>query len=395
MSILKSVIERFRKKNSRGDESAQDGYTPDEQRASRPFAADSEEAQRILIELCEQMVDVSHELGAVRQEYQVLTNYLNDVQKLEDMPGEQKAPIVECASHVASLDKERSEFLETERRLSDTQFAQMQEAEDEMPDIVRRLKANEHDLDVIRKDMSRLEGEKLQWTMLKSESEQNQRMLRKLSIYLLSVFAALTVLFGLLAVALKHNTQIPMMVSAALAAVLGVYIFVKYQDAAASIRRAEASRNRAVSLENHVKIRYVNAKNAVDYTCEKYHVRDSRDLTYLYEQYQEELRELEKLRRTSDELNYYMDRLVGLLRRENLYDAQVWTSHANAIIDSREMVELKHDLITRRQKLRARIEYNINTIADMKEEALRCAEATGAAGQQMQQIVRKIEAFGG
>lgn len=401
MNFFKKLAERRRKRSKGRAGDVQAGRKQQEQGkqeqgegARREAPVDAAEAQKLVMELCEQMAGVSRELAEVKQEYQVLTSYLTDVQRLEDLPEEQRAPIVECASHVAALDRERSEYLKTERKLSDTQFAQMQEVEDELPDIVRRLKANERDLDVIRKDMSRLEGEKIELAMQKSESEYRQKVLRKAAVCVLAVFATLAVLFGLLALVLHWNTQIPMMVSAALAAAIGVGVFVKYQDAGASIRRAEASRNRAITLENHVKIKYVNAKNAVDYTCEKYHVRDSRDLTYLYEQYQEELRELEKLRKTSDELDYYMGQLVKLLRRENLYDAQVWLSHANAIVDSREMVEIKHDLITRRQKLRARIEYDAGTITDMKKEALRHVAAMGLSGQQERQIMKKIESLG-
>ena len=39
-------------------------------------------------------------------------------------------------------------------------------------------------------------------------------------------------------------------------------------------------------------------------------------------------------------------------------DCEVWLYQANAIIDSREMVEVRHRLILRRQKIRERIEMN-------------------------------------
>ena len=352
---------------------------------------DDTSSQHYVVDLCEQMIDASRELESTREEYQLVTNYLNDVQTLEDMPKEQKAPLVEYATHVAKLDTQRSEFLQTEHKLSETQFAQMQEAENELPDVIKRLKANETYLDAIRKDLSYLEGEKLEWSMLRSDARHQQKVMRKMSVYLLSLFAAAAVLFAILALVLRQNTQIPMMIAAALVAVLGVYILVKYQNAGQDIRRADVNRNHAISLENHVKIKYVNIKNAVDYTCEKYHARDSRDLEHIYELYQEEVREREKLRKTSDELEYYSRQLVLALRERHFYDASVWINHANAIIDSREMVELKHDLIARRQKLRSQIEYNINTIAEMKQEAMRYVSSLGTNGPQVQQIIHKIE----
>lgn len=363
----------------------------DEERVVRSNPKDDAEAYKYAMELCEQMSSVSHELEDTRSEYQVVTNYLNDIQMLENLSDEQKAPILECAGRVASLDKERSEFLETERRLSETQFAQMQAVEDELPDIVRRLKVNEADLDKAKRNLSALEGAKLEYAMLKSDAEHRQKTLRKMSVYLLTIFATMAALFVILRFLLQQDTQIAMMVSAALAAVLAVYILIKYQEAGQDIKRADVNRNYTVTRENQEKIKYVYIKNAVDYTCEKYHVRDSRDLTYIYEQYQEEVREREKLCQTSNELEYYLQQLVKLLRELHFYDAQVWTNHANAIIDSREMVELKHDLITRRQKLRARVEYNINTLTDMKKETLKCVRGMGVNSPNAQLVIKRLE----
>ena len=57
-----------------------------------------------------------------------------------------------------------------------------------------------------------------------------------------------------------------------------------------------------------------------------------------------------------------------MLRQYRLYDAQVWVTQAAALVDPKEMVEVKHGLITRRQKLRSRIEYNMNVIREQKKE---------------------------
>ena len=66
---------------------------------------------------------------------------------------------------------------------------------------------------------------------------------------------------------------------------------------------------------------------------------------------------------------------------------------ANALVDSREMVELKHELLTRRQKLRARMEYSAGSIHEMKGEALKNMSKLGNNAYQLEQIIRKIEAM--
>ena len=133
--------------------------------------------------------------------------------------------------------------------------------------------------------------------------------------------------------------------------------------------------------------------DAVDYACEKYHVRNAKELEFLYGQYQEEAREKDTFRKTSDDLDYYTQNLLQYLTRLRMYDTRVWLTHANALVDSREMVELKHELLTRRQKLRARMEYSVGSIHEMKGEALKNMSKLGNNAYQLEQIIRKIEAM--
>ena len=66
-----------------------------------------------------------------------MTNYLTDIQILEDLTDAERKPILECATQVAKLEKQRTDFLKTKRRLTDTQFAQMQEEEENLPDALQ------------------------------------------------------------------------------------------------------------------------------------------------------------------------------------------------------------------------------------------------------------------
>ncbi len=355
--------------------------------------SDEAQAKRYVIDLCEQMIAASKELEDARSEYDLVTCYLTDIQIIEELTEAERAPILDCAMHVAKLDKERNDFLKTQRKLSETQFAQMQEEEDNLPGIIKRLKENERYMDAVKKDLVYLEGQKLQWSILRNEALQAQKLLRKAACYLLAVFASVFVLLLVGAWYFQFDSALPLTIAAFIAVLAGGYVLVRYQDSQRDIRRADVNRNHAISLENHVKIKYVNIKNAVDYTCEKYHARNSQELEYVYEQYQDEAREKEKFRKTSDDLDYYSKSLVQYLTRLRMYDARVWINHANAIVDSREMVELKHNLIERRQKLRARMEYQIRTIADMKKEARKNISRIGNSGPQIEAIIRKIESI--
>ena len=187
-------------------------------------------------------------------------------------------------------------------------------------------------------------------------------VLRIASYVVFSAFFLLLILLGVLQAGFSIDITWGWLIVAALAAGGGFLIFVRYQNAVTGIARAETNANHAISLLNKTKIKYVNITNAVDYVCEKYHVKNARDLEYQWEQYLEEVRRKERYMRTNDDLGYYNKKLVTLLNEYRLYDSKAWVEHPLALINPSEMSEMKHNLLVRRQKLRARIQYNAKVV---------------------------------
>lgn len=72
--------------------------------------------------------------------------------------------------------------------------------------------------------------------------------------------------------------------------------------------------------------------------------------------------------KASDELYKSMEGLIKALDGLNLYDSAVWTSQVEALIDNREMTEVRHALNIRRQKLRESIDFNTKTVEKIKSE---------------------------
>lgn len=123
--------------------------------------SDAVQAKNYVVDLCKQMIQASKDIEDNRSEYQLVTKYLNDIQIIEDLTDEEKKPIAECASHVCKLEKQRTDYLQTERRLTESQYAQMQEEEENIPGVIKRLKENETDLDTSKRNMAVIEGKKL------------------------------------------------------------------------------------------------------------------------------------------------------------------------------------------------------------------------------------------
>ncbi len=160
------------------------------------------------------------------------------------------------------------------------------------------------------------------------------------------------------------------------------------------IKQSEVNMNYAIVLLNKVKFKYVNVTNAVEYAREKYNVKNAYEFNYLWEQYLNEVREREKFRQTNEDLEYFNGKLVRLLNRYRMYDARVWVNQSSALIDKKEMVEVKHNLIVRRQKLRARMEYNAQNIRERKTELDETLRKEKINTPEIRQIIKSIENSG-
>ncbi len=351
---------------------------------------DSISIKNHVISLCEQMIEISKGLDDVRHEYEQVTAYLKDIQVVEGLSGSMKKQLEEVATQITKLINVRVDLLNAEHKISDEVFNRMEEKEAEIPDVIRRLKTNEADLETVKHDLNLLAGQKVEWSVVRQEREEELEQLRRLSFFLLFAFGGMAIIVVFLSMTLKWD-MLPVFVVALLATLAAAYVILHMQECNKDIKQSEVNQNYIISLENRIKIKYVNAKNAVDYTCKRFHVKNSKELTFNYEQYIEICREREKFKQTNEDLDYYKNRLVRLLQGLNLYDARIWLNYANAIVDKNEMVELKHELFSRRQFLRGRIDYNLNAISDLRKEVDLYVDKLGNKAGQVRAIVNKVD----
>lgn len=347
--------------------------------------------RRHVVELCEEIIDSSRELENTRSEYQQVTSQLNDIMLWQELSEQERAPILETARQIQKLDETRAQLLKNEKQLTDTQFAQMQEEEDEVPTSVKRLKSNEAYLDAIKRDMHYLEGEKVEWTILKQECEREQIMLRRIAVLLLALFSIAVLVLLVVRYYMDYDIQLMLLIAAFITTLIGAYVLLKYQDCTKEIKRCDVNCNQAILLENRVKLKFVNIKNAVDYTCEKYHVKNSYELTYMYEKFQAAVKEQERFKQTNDDLVFYTEKLTGQLEQLHLFDASFWAHDPMLLLDEKKMEAVRKDFTVRRQKLRSSMEDSLTAIDSMKREVLNNTRYMGEISEQVKQILQKID----
>lgn len=356
-----SLLDWFKRKKKKKDVEI-------EKTEDKVILKDAAAIQNHVITLCEQMTELLQSLDDVKRDYEIVTAYLNDIQVIEGVMGDQKSQILDTAMNVSKLTTTRNRYLNTEKKISDEVFNQMQEEEAELPRTIRRLKENEVSLEAIKRDMNRLSAEKMEWRERRMEAQEKLDAIRLISKIMFGVEGCMAIGIMLFCIYLKVDNVLMIAIMALIATATVAVLVLQHQECTRELKRCEVNQNHIISLENHVKIKFVNMKNAVDYCCYRYRVKNSYELTYNYEQFIEMTKEREKLRETNEDLEYFSNKLVRLLRKLNLYDSRIWVGYADALVMPKEMVERKHELFSRRQQLREQIEYNLNAVTKLREE---------------------------
>lgn len=352
---------------------------------------DTKKVQHFVLGHCEQIIESAKELEDEKSEYRVVTSYLTDIQLIEELPEREAEALKDTANSILTLNQSREAFLNTSKKITDVQYAQMEQDEKLITAAIRTLQDNEKYQSAVKRDMQYLEGEKNEWTYYRQELQDEQQFLHKLSYILFGVLVMLLAVILVLKVGFLVDVSILFTILIFAAAASGSFILIRMQNNVKEIKKSEVNMNHAITLLNKTKVKYVHSTNAVDYACEKYHVHNSYELNYLWEQYMEAVREKEKYERNSADLEYFNGKLIRMLHAMKLYDAKVWINQPNALVDKREMVEIKHNLITRRQKLRARIEYNMDIVLEQKDEIERLMKEYHEEIPEVRQILNSID----
>lgn len=335
---------------------------------SEEDSKDERKVHHYVLGHCEQIIETAKELEDEKTEYRIVTSYLTDIQTIEEMPKKDAETLRDTAHSIVTLNQSRDDYLAATQKISDSQYAMMQQDEKVLAESIKRLQANETYQAAVKRDMQYLEGEKTEWTYYRQELVDEQKFLRKLSGVLFGIMVMLFTIILVMKAGFEADVTLLFTLLVFSAAAAGCFILLKMQNNEREIKKSEVNMNHAISLLNKTKVKYVHSTNAVDYVYEKYNVHNSYELIYLWEQYQEAAREKEKFERNCEDLDYFNGQMVRLLHRYKLYDSQVWVNQPNALVDKREMVEIKHGLLTRRQKIRARIDYNMDIVQEQKEE---------------------------
>ena len=320
---------------------------------------------------CDQIVEASYQMEDLRAEYDMVTSYFEDIQMIEELPQNVRKQVTDIAKKIAFLESETSQFVHMDDRISDENFRMIQGMEKDLTTIFGQLKELE-DMDmVIRRDMTNLEGEKNAQEYIQESIEQRQHSLKNFIIIFGTISVLVVLTLVVIGIMTKNNLVIPVLLILLIIAGMAAFSVIIYRRLSYEFKMAEKRENRAISLMNKVKIKYDNNTSTLEYLYAKYHVNSLRELEYLHDQYLIMVDEVRKYQQTTGDLREHTDALSKLLYAHGIKDPDIWTKQSLALIDPREMVEVKHSLNVRRQKLREQLAYNeqlrLDGLKDIRE----------------------------
>ncbi len=216
-----------------------------------------------------------------------------------------------------------------------------------------------------------MDGEKHAYLYRKSEVMNLIADTRGMAIICVAALGLCVVLLLLLQFFLDMDTRAGYLLTAGAAATAITVIYIKHLDARQELRRVENGINKIILLQNKVKIRYVNNTNLLEYLQLKYGVSSAQELIDMWENYKAERKERENMRKAERDLDQNERELLQMLKCYQIKDPAIWLHQTEAILDRKEMVEIRHNLIVRRQSLRRRMDYNKEVVAGGSQQEIK------------------------
>lgn len=352
--------------------------------------SDPGEREKFIKSCVEQMLTSSTQLDQLSEEYNMVTAYLKDMEEIEALPESEMDCVQENAQKIVTYEGARKEYMEKKNRLSERQFRLMENYEDIMPKPYQSIKEAEEYRELVKTDMNRLEGEKHAYYYRRQELEKDIANAKGMVFICLIAAVVCVLMLAILQFGFDMDTRLGNILTLGCSAVVLTVLYVKYLDYTSQLVRTKNGINRIILLKNTVNIRYVNNTNLLDYLYMKYKVSSAKELLVMWEKYQQEKEERIRHRQNTGELDHHKRELIRVLRRYQLHDPEVWIYQPEALLNKKEMVEIRHNLIERRQKLRVQMEYNKRLAKEAQQEIKNTAEAYP---QYRAQILELVDRF--
>lgn len=352
---------------------------------------DEEQRSRYVLACLDQIACADKETEELMGEYSLVTSYLSDMEEIEALPEQEWKLLENNARMVHNLEKDREQYLGKADRMPDSEYMALRKQEQTVEEGIEKLQKTEKYAGLVKQDLKKIDVERQAYAFRAAELENSCVNLRGMAmIFMVSMLFCVGML-ALLQFAFHMDTMLGYFISILAGGLAIVITFVKYTDAQKESQKMKRSISRLIQLQNKVKIRYVNNTNLLEYLRMKYHCENSQELEKKWVRYQQEREERNRFAEAEARIEYYQNQLISQLSRYHLKDPDRWRGQTAAILDKREMVEIRHELILRRQALRKQLEYNKAAAEKAHDEVMGLANEYPAYRTEILEMVDKYQ----
>ena len=326
------------------------------------------EREQYVRHICELMSGASEDVDFKKTDYQKVTDKLQDMEEIEALPKQDRNELREKARKILDFEEQEAKYKRPVSKISESKYREIEEIESELPDIIKKLKENENYQMAVRRDMNLLEGEKA--ALAYDRKENKKKAVSAKSSFVICIVASC--LAYLVIAALRSmfyfDVKLPIAGVTGILAVCFTAIYVTYRDSAESVDKLSKQINRAISLQNTAKIKYVNITNAIDYRYKKYGINSSHELEYIYEKFLEEKEARHHTENVVLQRELLREELNRTIRRYRIKEPSHFVYQPSLLVYDEEMAARRHDLVIERQRLRKGMDFEVYNLDAYKDE---------------------------
>lgn len=338
--------------------------------------------------LYEAIQEAKRQCEGIKFEYGQVTSYLKDIQLIDQAPEEEKETLLSAAAIIVELTKERKKSQKRDYRVTDAQQRVLENNETKVRGDVKKILGFEDFQMKIKHDLRQLGSEKNLLMEDKRDIIQRQSMLKIVGKCLTALVIAAGAMLGVLAFCFKIDISMPFVITAGVCFLLAAIVLNEARKNRIDMVITEKKCNRAIALSNRVKIKYVNNVRTLDYMYHKYQVRNAMELEFIFNQYCQAKKEWARQRESSIRINENNQIVLAELKRFGVKDCDIWLGQIQALVDPKEMVEVRHELNVQRGKLREQLDYNTGVMEECLEEIDKIRSRKPEYAAEVEQILR-------
>lgn len=352
---------------------------------------DPKKLEHYILDSCEQIIASTKAMERQKMEYRIVTRYLNDIKAIENLPKEKAKELRNTASRICELENNLVNARSIQRNITDEQYEVISDDEADMPEIINRFASDEIYQAKLKRNLAYLEGEKSRWEIEREELQGQIKLFRKMAVAILASFMTLLILLLAMYNAAQTDISIWVFIVLFICAVSGFIVFVRQNTIARDNKVAIVHLNQAISMLNVERMKYVNVTNSVEYSKDRYFVKTSAELQYVWEQYQDKLRDQQRYIQNNEDLEFYNSKLERLLGEIGLADDKIWLNQVNALVDRQDMSECRHRLVMRRKKIRDRLDDHRRIVQEERDEIDRLMINHEHYLPEIQEIIKSVD----